>query len=434
MDKVAGSGTQEQGDVDPFEFKNRFYGGDVDDFYRALDDARRVCPVRRGSVASLFGVTGVDTMLADESGQVSVLGFGEVDHVFKDPATYSSVPLYDRMLRAPVGETILGMDPPRHRRYRELLQSAFTRKEMDRWEREFVVDIVRSYLDPLVPRGRADLAADFAFHYPIHVTAVAMGIPVDDLDAFYGDATLITNVGVPEAQRLDAAHRLGTLVQGLIAERRAAPEGDLISALVQAEVTDLEDPEARQLTDDEIVAFARLLVPAGAQTTYRALTNLLCGLLTHPDQLDAVTSDRSLIPQAIEEGLRWEVPLTMVFRGATGPSEMGGCPIRAGDVVGLSLGAANHDADRWDDPHEFDVFRPAQGHHGFGNGPHTCLGIHMARMELRLALNLIFDLLPNLRLDPDRPAPSISGVTMRGAYELPVVWDVPAGGATTTVH
>jgi cytochrome P450 len=173
------------------------------------------------------------------------------------------------------------------------------------------------------------------------------------------------------------------------------------------------------------VAFLRLLVPAGAQTTYRALTNLLFGLLTHPEQLEAVRADRSLVPQAVEEGLRWEVPLTMVFRSATAATAVAGCPVAADDVVNVSLGVANHDPTRWDHPHAFDIFRPAQLHHGFGSGPHTCLGIHMARMELRVAVNTVLDRLPNLRLDPAEPTPAPHGVIQRGTYHLPVVWDIP---------
>jgi cytochrome P450 len=307
-----------------------------------------------------------------------------------------------------------------------LIQPAFTRKEMDRWEQEFVVDIFNSYLTPLIPLGRADLATDFAFLYPIHVTAIAAGLPVDDFDVFYRDTALLTNVAISEEQRLAAGERLGSLVLGLIAERRAEPRRDLISALIRAEFKEAPDAAHQKLTDEEIVAFLRLLVPAGAQTTYRALSNLLFGLLSHEEQLDAVRADRSLIPQAVEESLRWEVPLTMVFRSATGDAEIAGCPVGTNDVVNVSVGVANHDPTRWDNPHEFDIFRPAQLHHGFGSGPHTCLGIHMARMELRVAVNTVLDRLPNLRLDPDEAIPAPHGVIQRGTYQLPVVWDIPS--------
>jgi cytochrome P450 len=403
--------------VDPFEFKNQFFGGAIEDFYPRMEEVQSLCPAHHGSISGLFGLAGIDTLLADEEHQVSVLSFALADQVLKDPSTYSSVPLYDRTLRSAIGETILGMDPPGHRRFRELIQPAFTRKEMERWEREFVVDIVNSYLAPLIPLGRADLATDFAFLYPIHVTAIAAGLPVDDFDVFYRDTALLTNVAITETQRLAAGERLGSLVLRLIAERRADPRADLISALIRAEFKEAPDAVHQTLTDEEIVAFLRLLVPAGAQTTYRALSNLLFGLLTHQDQLDAVRADRSLIPQAVEESLRWEVPLTMVFRSATDDAVVAGCPV--------SVGVANHDPTRWDHPHEFDIFRPAQLHHGFGSGPHTCLGIHMARMELRVAVNTVLDLLPDLRLDPGEPVTAPHGVIQRGTYHLPVVWDIP---------
>ena len=174
--------THDSEGMDPFEFKNQFFGGSIEAFYSRMEESQRSSAARRGSISGLFGLTGIDTLLADEDRQVTVLNFAEADQVLKDPTTYSSVPVYDRTLRGPIGETILGMDPPSHRRFRQLIQPAFTRKEMDRWEQEFVTDIVNRYLDPLIGLGRADLAADFAFLYPIHVTAVAAGLPVDDFD------------------------------------------------------------------------------------------------------------------------------------------------------------------------------------------------------------------------------------------------------------
>ena len=424
MSEPIAFGSVDAESVDPFEFKNQFFGGAIEDFYPRMEEVQSLCPAHQGSISGLFGLAGIDTLLADEEHQVSVLSFALADQVLKDPTTYSSVPLYDRTLRSAIGETILGMDPPGHRRFRQLIQPAFTRKEMERWEREFVVDIVNSYLAPLIPLGRADLATDFAFLYPIHVTAIAAGLPVDDFDVFYRDTALLTNVAITETQRLAAGERLGSLVLRLIAERRAEPRSDLISALIRAEFKEAPDAVHQKLSDEEIVAFLRLLVPAGAQTTYRALSNLLFGLLTHRDQLEAVRADRSLIPQAVEESLRWEVPLTMVFRSAAGDTALAGCPVGRNDVVNVSVGVANHDPTRWHRPHEFDIFRPAQLHHGFGSGPHTCLGIHMARMELRVALDTVLDRLPNLRLDPGKPTPAPHGVIQRGTYHLPVVWDV----------
>jgi cytochrome P450 len=195
--------------------------------------------------------------------------------------------------------------------------------------------------------------------------------------------------------------------------------------LTQAKFKTPDSPEHSMLTDEEIVAFLRLLVPAGAQTTYRSLTNLLCGLLTHPDQLDAVRNDRSLVPQAIEEGLRWEGPLMSFGRIATCDTEIAGVPIKAGMTVNMCVSSANRDPSRWENPDEFDIFRPPLAHMAFGQGNHICLGIHFARMELRVALEQILDKLPNLRLDPNAIDVHVDGCWSRTAVSLPCVWDVP---------
>ena len=176
--------------------------------------------------------------------------------------------------------------------------------------------------------------------------------------------------------------------------------------------------DGHQLTDEDIYAFVRLLLPAGAETTYRSSSNLLFGLLSHPDQLEAVRADRSLLPQAIEEGIRWEPPLLIIMRTATQDIDVCGVPIPAGAMVICNLGSANHDHARWERAEEFDIFRPNLPHIGFASGPHTCLGMHLARMETRVAMEAILDRLPGLRFDPDAPAPYISGLTFRAPPAL----------------
>jgi cytochrome P450 len=413
-------------DSDVFAAKDRLGGiGAVRDPHPVLRRLRDEAIVHRGSISSQFGMVGPDNYLIPDEQQFSVFDFDNAERIFRDAATFSSS-YYVPSLRSIIGRTILEMDPPDHHRYRSLLQGAFTKKEMVRWEREFVRDIVETAIDRLAPRGRGDLAADFAFHYPITVTAVAAGLPVEDVPTFYEQAALLTNVAVPEERRLAASAELGAMVQTLIEERRARPADDLISILAHAELPGADGGEPERLTDDEIVAFLRLLVPAGAQTTYRQLTNLLYALLTHPEQLDALYRDRSLIPQAVEEGLRWEPPLLFFARNVTVDTEIGGCPIAAGTTVNLCVHSANRDPQRWPEPDRFDIFRPPSTHLAFGQGNHICLGIHFARMELRVALEVVLDRLPNLRLDPDASDDvHIGGLTSRTAVHLPCVWDLP---------
>ena len=184
--------------------------------------------------------------------------------------------------------------------------------------------------------------------------------------------------------------------------------------------------DSRPLTDDEINSFVRLLIIAGAGTTYKAYGNLMFMLLSHPDQLAMVRADRSLVPLAIDETLRIEQPLASVQRVANADTTIGGVDVAAGCPVAVNIGAANHDPAQWgSEPETFDIFRERPDRHiSFGFGIHRCLGIHLARAELNVLLNRTLDLLPNVRFDPDQPRPHITGLTFRMPTAIPAVWDV----------
>jgi len=414
--------------ADVFDAKNRLGGlGLVRDPHPRLSALREACPVHAGSLSGIFGIVGPDNYLIPDEQQVSLLTWDAVDTAFRDPVTFSNSSVA-AALREVIGRTILEMDPPDHQRYRTLVQGAFTKAEMVRWERDFVRDIVVAAVDRIAPRGRGDLAAEVAFHYPITVIAVAVGLPVEHVPSFYEQAAKLTNVAIPPAERHEAAAGLTAMAQAVLDDRRRAPREDLISVLAQAELT-LDDGTTQRLTDEEILAFVRLLVPAGAQTTYRTLTNLLYALLTNPDQLQLLRDDPSLVPRAIEEALRWEAPLLSFGRSVTCDTEVAGHPIPAGSTVNLCVHAANRDPSRWDDPDRFDVLRSPKGHVAFGQGNHICLGIHVARMELRVAVEELLVRLPGLRLDPDAADVHIGGLSTRCALSLPCVWDPP----TTTL-
>ena len=282
---------------DVFEAKNRLGGiGLIRDPHPRLHELRTTCPVHRGSVSGNFGVVGPDNYLIADDDQISVFTWDEVDAGFRDASTFSNSYVAPA-LHDIIGRTILEMDPPEHQRYRMLLQGAFTRNEMVKWEQQFVRRIVDEQLDPLVPLGRGDLAADFAFYYPIRVIAIAVGLPVEDVPIFYEQSAKLTNVAIDEAERKAASAELGAIAQTVIDQRRREPKSDLISVLVNVEVA-MPDGSRARLSDQDIIDFVRLLVPAGAQTTYRTLTNLLFALLTHPDQYKLLVRDRSLIPRA----------------------------------------------------------------------------------------------------------------------------------------
>jgi cytochrome P450 len=162
---------------------------------------------------------------------------------------------------------------------------------------------------------------------------------------------------------------------------------------------------------------------AAGDTTYRSSSSLLAGLLTHPEQLEAVRRDRALVPKAVEEALRWEPPITWITRLSVRDSVVDGVAIPAESKVDVVQGSANRDPAKYDRPDEFDIMRKADRHMTFAHGPHVCIGQHLARFEMSRALNALLDRLPNLRLDPDHAAPRVIGLDSRAPVALHVVFD-----------
>ncbi|MCX7621587.1 MAG: cytochrome P450 [Acidimicrobiales bacterium] len=404
-------------ELDPFDAFNRAMGaGIVEDPYPDFARSRAQGPIHGGSGFTLDGASADETLPEELPGLFTAYSFEAVQQVLRDNETFSSSG-YSMVMGPVMGRSILEMDEPEHHAYRALLQQAFTRKAMERWEAEVVKPVVDRLIDRFAADGRAELVRSLHFPFPMTVIAALLGLPDSQLDDFHRLGVELIAVSVdPERARVASA-KLGELFLEQIERRRQQPADDMITLLCQAE------HDGQRLTDDEILAFLRLLLPAGAETTYRSSSNLMCGLLTHPDQLDALRRDRSLLPQAIEEGLRWECPLLMIVRIAVRDAEVCGVRIPAGSVVMTNLGSANRDESRWEHPERFDIFREQKAHLAFAAGPHTCLGMHLARMETAVVVNALLDRLPNLRADPDHEPPRITGLTFRSPSALHVVWD-----------
>ncbi|HYL52516.1 MAG TPA: cytochrome P450 [Acidimicrobiia bacterium] len=410
-------------DYDPFEEFNRSSGiGLVENPYPLFALVRPEHPMKREDLdgpALVPDGSDVDFMPIDRSiGVYTAYGFDAVQQVLKDGEAFSSKGYADVMGKV-LGHSILEMDEPEHHLYRGLVQQAFSRKTMDVWERELVRDVVNEQIDNFVDRApkRADLVRELTFPFPVIVIARLLGLPREDLPMFHRRAVTVISAGFDFDRAAQASQELYEYFCGIIAERRKAPSDDVISVLAQAEL------EGVRLTDEEICSFLRLLLPAGAETTYRSSSNLLWGLLSHPDQLDALRADRNLMPQAIEEGLRWEPPLLGILRMATRDVEVEGVLVTAGSTIAVNIGSANHDERYWEHPEEFDILRPPRQHLAFAWGPHMCLGLHLARMETRVALNQLLDRLPGLRFDPDIEPTPITGAVFRAPTALHVTWD-----------
>ncbi len=288
---------------------------------------------------------------------------------------------------------------------------------MARWESELADGIVTALIDKFADRGRAELVREFTFPYPTQIIAGILGLPREDYKQFQRWSIDILSFLSRQEEAIAASQQVKEYVAVILEDRRRQPRDDLISDLAYAEL------DGERLSDEEIFSFVRLLLPAGVETTYRSTGNLLLTLLSDPDQLQAVRTDRSLIPEAIEEALRYETPLLNITRLATKDTEIGGVPVPAGSTIMLMLAAANREESRYPDPDRFQLGREdPKPHISFGHGPHLCLGMHLARMEIRVALNLLFDRLPDLRLDPDGDDPHIRGQVFRSPTAIPVLF------------
>jgi cytochrome P450 len=313
-----------------------------------------------------------------------------------------------------MGRTILTMDPPEHLRHRALVAGAFRARVLDQWSDTIIGATVSELIDAFAGDGHADLIPQLTFPFPVRVIARILGLREADWPRFLRLSTELIAVMRNRDRAVAARQQLRGYFAEIIADRRRHTRDDLVSQLIEAEV------DGHRLGDEEIYPFLLLLLPAGAETTYRSASNLLFGLLSHPGQLDAVRGDRDLVPQAIEEALRWETPALTVARSATRDVELGGVRIPAGGLVAVSLGAANRDPRRYPDPDAFDVFREGKQHISFGDGAHKCLGMHLARLEMRVLLTAVLDRLPGLHLDPAADDPHIHGLLFRSPPNLPV--------------
>ncbi|WOF75667.1 cytochrome P450 [Parvibaculaceae bacterium PLY_AMNH_Bact1] len=302
-------------------------------------------------------------------------------------------------------------DPPVHTRLRGLVNQAFSRRAADH-KRERIEAVAGELVDVAKAKGTFDLVKDLGFHLPIIVASEIIGIPTEDREQFrrsFEEAGVlmmpIKNKDILE-RGVAAARWQGQYLKDLVEARRAHPEDDLISHLIDAE------EEGERLTAPEMMAAIATIFTAAGTTTERMISSGLFILLSNPDQFDALRDDRSLMDGALEEILRFHHPdqSTSTNRRATQDVEMRGKTIKAGDSVRVSLGAANRDPARFPEPDRFDIHRVDNKHLSFGNGIHFCLGSALARSETEIMFNIVMDQMPGLSLvtetpvkDPRRP-------------------------------
>ena len=311
---------------------------------------------------------------------------------------------------------LLSLDPPEHQRLRRMLTAEFTIRRMKRLEPR-VVEIVDAQLDAMEKAGPpADLVASFALPIPSLVICELLGVPYDDRDDFQRRTARQLDLSIPFPERLELQKQGRAYMRSLVERARKQPGADILGMLVRDHGT--------ELTDDELIGIASLLLLAGHETTSNMLGLGTLALLRHPDQLAAVRDDPDAIGPAVEELLRWlSIVHSAIPRITTTDVEIAGVPIPAGELVFVSLPSGNRDPDFIDSPEVLDIRRGAPGHLAFGHGVHHCLGAPLARMEMRIAFPALLRRFPTLALAEDfADVPFRSFHFIYGLKSLEVTW------------
>ena len=381
------------------------------DPYPLFAQRRREAGVFRGSVMD-WSKTPASMMPEQLYAAVS---FDAVNRVFRDGKVFNSH-IYDATIGLFIGPTILAMEGKTHWEHRNLVSAAFKSKSLLRWEPEIVRPVVNALIDEFIDAGEADLVKDFTLEFPTRVISKLLGLPEEDLPWFRKCAVELISYTVKFKRAFEASAALKDYFLQQIEQRRSNPTEDIIGDLVTAEI------DGEKLSDEAIYSFLRLLLPAGLETTYRSSGNLLYLLLTHREQFQAVQGDHELISAAMEEGLRFETPLTTVQRYVMEDTVVEGVELPAGSVIDVCIGSANRDERRWERSEEFDIFRKRLPHISFAAGEHTCMGLHLARMETRVAVECLVARLTDIRLVTD-DKPHIFGQPFRSPTAIPVTFD-----------
>jgi cytochrome P450 len=384
-----------------------------DDPYPVWQRLRERAPVQEGTVHALSGIE-EDLMFHGlpypDRPHYSAFSWAACDAVYRNPETFASSAEAVDLEEGEPGpiNSMLSMGGAQHRRYRALVQPSFSPVKVRWWVERWIETTVSTLIDAFEQEGAAELNVELCAAIPVLTITGSFGLPVDR--------------ALDVRESLSQPDRIIEMLAPVVAARRENPADDLISVLVQSEITD-EDGDSHRLSDAEIYSFAMLLLAAGSGTTWKQMGITLAALLQRPALLEAVKADPSLLRAAIEESLRWSPTDPMFSRWVTEDVEFFGANIPKGAVLHVCLGAANRDPSRWEQPDEYDPNRPMRPSLGFGGGPHVCLGQHVARAEMTVAINALLDRLPNLRLDADAEPPRLIGFYERGATAIPVLFD-----------
>ncbi len=399
----------------PFVADHLAYG-DVHDPYPRLRELAARGPVIEGEFRTALGMATDTTSVGMRV--FMVFGYDEIRTAHANADVFSN-DYFKSGLGLTYGNTITVMNPPEHTRYRRIFQKAFLPHVVGSWSQEFIEPVINDLIAKFAHQGRVELMKAFVEPYPFEIIYRQLRLPAGAEEVFYKLSTALPLYQVDMAHAREASEKLGVFLAEMVKERRANPGTDLVSVLATVE------DNGERLSDDVVISFLRQLINAAGDTTFRSTGSMLVGLLSErPDQLELVKTDRTLIPKAIEETLRWNGPVNLNYRAVMRDTELAGVKIPKGALVQTISGLANRDPSVYADPDRFDILRDVpRTHLAFASGPHICLGQHLARLEMTRAMNILLDRFPRLRLDPDHPPPFVHGGTMRSPKQIHVRFD-----------
>jgi cytochrome P450 len=363
-----------------------------------------------------------EEVLEPSPGFVVAASRAAVDEVFRDPATFSSEGFLDLGNTRPL--IPLSVDPPRHVKYRKILDPLFAPKQMDAAEADITAR-VNHFMDAFVDRGHCNFTAEFATPFPSSVFLGLMGLPWEELDTFLRlkdgilrprgeDGAILMEPDARASVARATGEEIYAYFDAVLDQRAAHPEDDILTRFLTTEI------DGERLTREEILDICFLFLIAGLDTVTDSLTCFYAFLAQQPAHRRAIASDPSVIPNAVEELLRWESPVPGVPRMATRDAEVCGHAVTKGSLVSVSVGSANIDPAEFPDAFDVRFDRDVNRHLAFGGGVHRCLGSHLARRELRVTLREWHKRIPDYELAPGTELEYMPG--LRSVDNLQLVW------------
>ena len=356
-------------------------------------------------------------------GAYALTRYADVDAVLRDHETFLSgagpapMPTPEGQPSAARLPLLAATDPPHHDQLRALVSRAFTPRRVS--ESQPRIEAFAKRLVEELPDGEFDLVPALSIPLPVAVIAEILGVDPSHQDDFrrWSDATVGMMDRPPEPSMIQASVELAGYFRALAEERRRKPQDDMISDLLEAEI------DGRRLTEEELDAFFIMLLVAGNETTTNWISNQLNIFAGRPDLWKACREDRSLVPIALEETLRFDAPVQNLGREAARDVEIGGVEIPSGSRVIVSFGAANRDPEVFDAPDEYRLDRGEARHLAFGQGRHFCLGAGLARLEGKIAINTLLDRFESIEFAAE-PAERLHSTVIRGFEKLPLIGHV----------